>query len=191
MNFRILDIVEDPILAGAGFGRQSLGKLLERVEEPAKPEVCFLDFAGIQVATASYLRESVVGFRDFVRNRRSQLYPVVANASQRIVEELEDLLTAKGDVILSCNRTTSGEVSNVKLLGKLDPKQELTFKLVSQYGETDASTLMNDPRNGEQREDIKQTAWNNRLSSLVSKALIMEISNGRSKRYRPLLSEGA
>jgi hypothetical protein len=70
------------------------------------------------------------------------------------------------------------------LIGQLDRKQQLTFDLVRQRGETDAMELM---REFGDTEDVGSTAWNNRLSSLVSLGLIIELSFGRAKRYKPLL----
>jgi hypothetical protein len=66
-----------------------------------------------------------------------------------------------------------------------DPKQKLTFEAVSERGETDAGELMR--QNGEGLKHA--TAWNNRLSSLATMGLIVEISRGRSKRYRSLFPE--
>jgi len=37
-----------------------------------------------------------------------------------------------------------------------------------------------------EREGVKQTAWNNRLVSLAALGLIVEITQGRAKRYKPL-----
>jgi hypothetical protein len=37
------------------------------------------------------------------------------------------------------------------------------------------------------KETVGSTAWNNRLSSLVALGLIIELSYGRTKRYKPLL----
>ncbi len=69
-------------------------------------------------------------------------------------------------------------------LGELDPKQRLTFDLVHERGETDAGALMRDF--GESEGVKHTTAWNNRLASLAALGLIIEQSQGRSKRYRPL-----
>jgi hypothetical protein len=33
---------------------------------------------------------------------------------------------------------------------------------------------------------VKQTAWNNRLSALAMSGLVVELSEGRSKRYKPM-----
>jgi hypothetical protein len=39
-------------------------------------------------------------------------------------------------------------------------------------------------------EGVKQTAWNNRLVALAAMGLVVELSEGRAKRYRPLFMEG-
>ena len=59
----------------------------------------------------------------------------------------------------------------------------MTFDLVQERGETDAGELMRD--HGE-KEGVKQTAWNNRLASLAGLGLVIEIAQGRAKRYKPL-----
>jgi hypothetical protein len=43
------------------------------------PTLALLDFSGVAVATASFLRESVIGFRDYARQALPNIYPVVAN----------------------------------------------------------------------------------------------------------------
>ena len=64
---------------------------------------------------------------------------------------------------------------------------KLTFDLVSERGETDAAELMREY--GANEKPIAQTAWNNRLASLTSLGLLVESSQGRAKRYRPLFRE--
>ncbi|SRR5579883_3229552 len=177
-----------PVLAGAPRGRRALARLLElTTTEPSAPEPVFLDFTGIEVATASFLRETVLAFRDTVRLRRSNLYPVLANTSDLVVDELSVLAGARGDVLMLCSLSADGIASNPRLVGALDPKQKITFDLVKQRGETDAAELMRE-HNG--TEGVKhQTAWNNRLAALADLGLIVELSQGRAKRYRPLLME--
>ena len=69
-----------------------LRKLLEVTEvEPGQPEPAFLDFSGVDAATSSFLRESVLGYRDALRMRRSRLYPVISNADEGVEEELDYL----------------------------------------------------------------------------------------------------
>jgi hypothetical protein len=88
---------------------------------------------------------------------------------------------------MTCEVSDDGVVTSTAPIGNLDPKQKITFDVVSQRGETDAGELMRE--NGEGLKHA--TAWNNRLSSLAAMGLIVEISRGRSKRYRPLFPEHA
>ena len=80
-----------------------------------------------------------------------------------------------------------GQPHQPRIVGELDPKQKLTFDLVRQLRETDAAELMRD--HGESEKTTVQTAWNNRLASLANLGLVVEMSQGRSKRYRPLFAE--
>jgi hypothetical protein len=183
---RIADVATGPVLSGALRGQDLLAKLLPEVAvEPTLPQPLFLDFTGIDAATASFLRESVLAFRDIVRGRRSTIYPVIANATESVWEDLTELVKSRGGVLLTCQLAQDGTVSDPKLIGDLDPKQQLTFDLVRQRGETDAVELM---RECGANEPVGSTAWNNRLASLVSLGLVIEeMSSGRTKRYRPLL----
>ncbi len=175
------------VLAGAVNGRKVFEKLLEHTEkEPALPEPLFLDFAGVNVATASFLRETVLAYRDAVRRRRSNFYPVIANANQVVEEELKILVSTDGDVLMLCLLDENEIPHEPRLLGKLDPKQRLTFDLVQKRGVTDAAELMRDHGEG---ENIKKTAWNNRLAALAGLGLVVELVEGRTKRYRPLFAE--
>jgi hypothetical protein len=181
----ILDATSGTVLSGALRGQQLLAKLLSILaNEPAGPEAVFLDFAGIEAATASYLRESILAFRDMARARRSNIYPVVANANEIVYEDLSEVVRARGGVLLTCVLNAKGQVSEPRVIGELDPKQQLTFNLVKELGSTDAVTL----REHSGETSVVPTAWNNRLAALVGLGLIVEdASSGRTKRYRPLL----
>lgn len=185
MKIDFSDLCGSNILAGALNGRAALNKLLaETTSEPNGPELVFLDFCRVEVATASFLRESTLAFRDIIRSRRSHFYPVVANANELVREELIELLRSRGDVLMTCHLSTSDMVGEVSPMGSLDPKQRLTFDLVNKHGETDAGALM---REYGKKEGVKHTtAWNNRLAALTALGLIIEQSEGRTKRYRPL-----
>lgn len=173
------------VLAGAMNGRATLNQLLTATaNEPDGPALVFLDFKGVDIATASFLRESVLVFRDIIRGRRSHYYPVIANINEDVRDELVELLSARGNVFMTCGLDENGVVKDPAPLGELDPKQLITFDLVHEHGETDAGTLMRDY--GESEGLKHTTAWNNRLTSLAGLGLIVEQSQGRAKRYRPL-----
>jgi hypothetical protein len=180
---------ESNVLAGAPHGRKVFGRMMERTsQEPATPEPAFLDFSGVEVATASFLRETVLAYRNAVRRRRSNFYPVVANASALVSDELAVLVASDNDVLMMCLLSEDAQPLELRLIGELDPKQRITFDLVRERGETDAAELMREHGDSE-ASSVKQTAWNNRLSSLVSRGLLVELSQGRAKRYRLLFQE--
>jgi hypothetical protein len=176
------------ILSGDNNGTAALSRLIAEVTaEPANPEPVFLDFSGVEVATASYLRASVLAFRDMVRGRRSTLYPVITNINDAVRDEFALLMHERGDVLMACALDPDGNLIEAGLIGDLDPKQRLTFDLVREHGETDAGELM---RAYGDRERLRYTtAWNNRLAALAGRGLLMEVSQGRAKRYRPIFEE--
>lgn len=184
MRLEIKRQARSAVLAGALTGRQMLASFLSATaKDPGIPELVFLDFSGIEVATASFLRECVIAFRDVIRRRKSNYYPVVANASPTILEELTELMHRRSDVLMTCKLDKAGHVSDALPLGNLDPKQQMTFDLVKERGETDAAELMRDHGS---TEGVQQTAWNNRLASLSALGLVVELSQGRAKRYKSL-----
>src|SRR5580704_10063339 len=103
MRIHMSELGNADVLAGAINGKKVLANLLERTEkEPPAPEQVFLDFGGVSVATASFLRETVLAYRDTVRRRRSNFYPVVANANQVVEDELKVLVGSDADVLMVC-----------------------------------------------------------------------------------------
>jgi hypothetical protein len=188
MQIEMVKVGGSAVLAGALNGKATLSRLVGATPaEPPEPEPVFLDFAGVSVATASFLRESVLAFRDLVRGRRSTFYPVIANPNEDVLDELTELMRARGDVLIACKRDDEGCVAETCLIGELDPKQRITFDLVRKRGETDAGELMR--AHGESEGLKHSTAWNNRLAALAARGLLMEVSKGRAKRYRTLFED--
>lgn len=173
------------VLGGATAGRRDLEIMLGALAaEPETPRLVLFDFSGVEVATASWIREAMLGLRDRLRGRRSNWYPAVCNLSEDLKEEFLILLRQRGDALLAMAPVDDSRVSMPSYLGVLDEKQRMTFRLVNERRETDAGELMRDF--GESEGTRHQTAWNNRLSGLSEKGLVAELSRGRAKRYRTL-----
>lgn len=184
MRINLLETTRDPVLAGSRFGRKILQILLERLGDVAnEPQEVFLDFDGIRVATASFLRESVIEFRDIVRRRWITYYPVVANANKSVVEELAVLVQSMGGVLVLCDLDQDGGIQSAFIMGQLEVKQQETYELVTSMKVAGAAELM---KAAQHEEDISQSAWNNRLVALSKLGLLIESSDGRTKRYSPL-----
>ncbi|WP_245448124.1 hypothetical protein [Bradyrhizobium nitroreducens] len=172
----------EPVLSGAQAGRQLLGKLVAAARPSAEPEPVYLDFDAVTVATASFLREGVIAFRDHVRATLPELYPVIANASPSVSEELEFFLRHRKDAMWICRLSPADEVRDPKILGELDEAHRSTFDLVVRLGTASAPSLA-----AQSQESLAPTAWNNRLSSLAARGLLIERRSGKTKTFAPVL----
>lgn len=187
MVIDMCEIAGASVLAGAVSGRRGFAKLVELAPMPPCPSLIYLDFRQIEVATASYLRESVLAYRALVRGQRSTAYPIITNANVEVRDEFYELVQARGDALPVCNLDGEAKRTSCEIIGELDPKQRLTYDLVTERGETDAGELW---RSNSAAEGLASpTAWNNRLSSLASLGLLIEHSQGRAKRYRSIFTE--
>lgn len=176
----------EPVLSGSVNGKTAFATMVKAIDkEPTTPVPLYLDFATVSVATASYLRESVFALKAYLRNIGSKFYPVAANANESVYDELLTIANARNDAIISCSLSIQDAVSNISLIGHLDPKQQMTFELVNELKNADAGRLMQ--QYGEQERVTGTTAWNNRLAGLAARGLILEFTRGRSKYYRPVL----
>lgn len=171
------------VLSGAGSGRKLLSALIAMTPSSDVPTPAFLDFNAIEIATASFLREAVIGFRDYARQSLRNVYPAVANPGPAVAEELDFFVRARGDVIWTCELGSGDTVNNASLMGELDPAQRSTFEAVIAVGAITAPELA--ARFADQR--IGPTAWNNRLSALATKGLLVQRKQGKTKSFSPLL----
>lgn len=173
-----------PICAGAVNGRELLIRMLDQVKaEPAKPQLLFLDFSHVEVATVSFLREGVLGLRHALRLRRSLFRPVIVNANEAVAEEVAEAAEARGESLPSATIGDHDTLSEVIVLGRLDPSLEKTLRHVVETRATTAAEL-HDRFCAE--EPIKQTAWNNRLAALEEAGLVVQTLRGRVKVFSPL-----
>ena len=125
-------------LAGSAMGRQMLAQLIEKTKPVVGPTLAFLDFAEVDIATGSFLREAVMGFRDFCRNAAGMIYPVVANANATIEEELATYLRGRNDAIWACALDADGAATDPRILGELDAGQMSTCLLYTSPSPRDA-----------------------------------------------------
>lgn len=184
MKISMKSYATEGVLAGAIEGQDVFLAVLGACSSaPASPQTLVLDFEGVVLATASFLRESVFTLKDHMRARRSNWYPVLANVTAGIEDELSILTQAGKDAFILCACDEKGTVSDPRLFGDLDPKHQRTFDMVAEHGETDAGALAEIYGHLEQLQNT--TAWNNRLRSLAERGVLMEISKGRAKTYRP------
>lgn len=186
MILRLRKLANDDVLAGAREGVAMLAKLIDGLGPAEDAQLVILDFHDIRVATGSYLRESVLGFRSYCRQRTPASAVVIANADPVVAEELRNLLNAAGDALVTCDLPASDVPRNGRVLGSLEEKQRATLDAVLRLGEADARALH---EKFQRTETIGVTGWNNRLAALAEKGILIEEREGRAKRFRPVLKE--
>ena len=169
------------ILAGSPAGRRMCQDIWD-IARSSKAGLFVCDFAGIDVATSSFLREGIVGFRSLTRRERPDLYPVIANLNSDVEEELAALLNQMGEAFWVFE-VKKGLVSAHRLIGRLDPKLKETLDLIDRGLGYDAATLW---KSTISTESVGVTAWNNRLASLAKQGLVFESKVGKQKYFHPL-----
>lgn len=170
-------------LAGSAMGRQMLAQLIEKTRPAAEPTIAFLDFSDVDIATGSFLREAVLGFRDFCRNAAGMIYPVVANGNATIEEELATYLRGRNDAIWACSLASEGQAIDPHILGELDAGQISTLQLIGQHHPISAPELAK----LRPEDKIGTTAWNNRLAALSAKGMLKEVRHGKTKLFSPVM----
>ena len=130
----------EPILAGRLAGKRMFVDALQEMPLMSEAAIVLLDFAGIELATSSFLSELLIPLRDHLRLRRPPGYVVAANANGKVREEMDELLSRIGDALLVCDSADT-KISNLALVGNLDPKLSETLELVRRKGETSAVEL--------------------------------------------------
>jgi hypothetical protein len=178
----ILELSREPVLAGRDEGEAMRGRLMQRLDAQAGAILFVLDFAGITVATASYLDEITLKLRPVLRKRTA--FPFIANLAKRVAEEFESLLTRANESFLVGETDAAGAVVDARILGVLESKLRETYDLVKSKNEAGATELHEEFVS---TDKVGPTAWNNRLNTLADKGFLQEIPIGRAKKYRPLM----
>lgn len=168
------------VASGALDGRHTLARLIEIVSA-SEASVVVLDLEGVVAATGSYLREVLVGLRQFVADSHGSRVLVLANAASAVEDEIGFLAASLNDAFL-VGRLRKNRAVDVRILGRLEPVQHATLQAVTDHGVADVATLAK-----EVDDAVKPTAWNNRLSALRDKCLVVETREGKAKKYRATL----
>lgn len=189
MIIDVCDLAKNQILSGSESGKRLFKELVaclpEQSDASESPAVIFLDFISIEVATASFLRESVMQFKSFTRATKSGWYPVIANANNTVVDDLKLICDAQSDVILSCTLADFKAIEPI-IIGSLESKQSEAFHFVYNNGCVSAKQLMDATISNSDRQ-LSPTAWNNRLNTLVEKGVVFEHGSNRQKLYSAIL----
>jgi hypothetical protein len=172
-----------PRLAGKLPGKRDYARLCELLTEAAPGSVVFLDFAGVEGVSASWINAALVPLLTWAGDERNDLFPAICNAEKGWLDELA--LVAR--YTHTCFLVAEGPIPphHAALVGPLDPGQRSTLEaLVELQAVTGAELERQRPE-----EAVKATAWNNRLKDLYEKRLLRRERRGREQVYSPVVQE--
>lgn len=164
-------------LLGSAAGKAALPKLAEAADALPSEHWVLLDFADIEMVTASAARESVLRLIEHLADRKTLAVLVNMNAETR--DEIEFAAQAGRQVVVAATSVGKDGPAGLKLYGPVDDKVKETLALVSKLGETDAKGA-NDAHSG---SAMGATGWNNRLAALAQARLLKERRVGKTKYY--------
>jgi|GEM_PF-2897569 len=176
------------ILRGSIIGEDHAADLLKRLESGncAATQIVILDFSEVEAVTASYLKKLLSPLLDSTTNglKCGGIYPLVTCLSEDVREDLHSFLTEKGWLISEI-RLEGSRVAFCRLLGSPEPATTHTFNLLREKQPASAYTL----HESSEDKNITQTAWNNRLSTLLKLKLATRTKHGREWMYRTTFNQ--
>lgn len=172
-----------PRLQGKLPGRKDYARLCELLSESVPGSVVFLDFAAVELVSGSWINSALVPLLSWAADERNDLFPAICNANEDVLDEL----TMVAKFTHSCFLIASGPIPPMRasLIGSLDPGQRITLEALVQLQAVTGAELER-LRPG---EEVRATAWNNRLKDLHEKRLLRRVRRGREQVYSPVLKE--
>lgn len=181
---RLCDLTSDfASLTGVTRARQLLARLIEWTASSSPKGVLILDFDGVADASASFLRESILAFRDYARSYQPELFPVLANIAPSIFEEFDLLLRERREAMLACRTDGAGRPGEPAVLGVLDRALADTLDQIRARGSLTLSDLR------QAAPDINPTTWSNRLANLLRQGFIVPTPEPTRRAFRFVLAE--
>lgn len=172
-----------PSLTGVSRARQLLAKLITWTAEESPKGTLILDFNGVGDASASFLRESILAFRDYARAYQPELFPVLANISDAVREEFNTLLKDRGEAMPGCRLDAAGIPVEPEILGILEPGLSQTLEMIRERGQMTLGDFT------AAAAAIKATTWSNRVASLIKQGFVVPSPEPNKRVYRFVLAE--
>jgi len=164
-------------------GKRHFARLCDLLSDAPPGSLVYLEFAGVQLVTGSWVNALFVPFFQWASNEETDLFPIICNAQKAWLDEL----ALVAEWTHRCFVVAQGTVPPRRgtLIGPMDPGQRSTLKAVVELGETTGADLVRK----RSAEGVKATAWNNRLKDLYSKRLLRREKRGREQFYSPVIEE--
>lgn len=165
-------------------GKKHFAKLCDVLSSVPPSTTVFLNFAGVEIVTGSWVNALFVPFFQWAGSEGTDIFPVVCNLA---VPEWLDEFALVAEWTHRCFLIASGKLPamRARAIGPLDPGQVATLNAVSELGPVTGAEL----ERKWSAETVRATAWNNRLRDLYDKRLIRKERRGREHVYSTVLKE--
>jgi hypothetical protein len=169
-------------LQGDTLGRKHYARLCELLSDLGSGEIVMLDFKGVNVVTGSWINATLVPLYRRAAEVDIDLFPILCNADADWLDDLTLLAKWTNQCYLVAKQCKL-PVKRAMLIGSLDPAQRSTLDAVIEVGEVTGAEL----ERQKPAEQIRATAWNNRLKDLHERRLLRRIKRGRQQVYSPVV----
>jgi hypothetical protein len=191
-----------PIASGAHTGRTHadlIKRAIADVESPDDGLIVAIDFSGIEIVTASYIKATVLCLATCGRLHAGALtageqktldwssveplnvFPLVVEASEDVRSEIDEVFGRRG-LACVCIQSLTMDAAEGKILGNVDPAIARTLQSLRGQSETTAEEL----HASFPSEGVNITAWSNRLAELLRLRIARRKREGKTWRYQPL-----
>jgi hypothetical protein len=163
-------------LLGSPMGEAHFPVLLGAILRYPDETIITLDFRGITNITASYVAATLVRLLRMTAARSLNRYLILDGVHEDYEREIAYVLNHENTPVLV--RTNSGEQ---RVLGPLDSAYATTLQAVTERGKVTARELQ-----AASKENIGQTGWIKRLTTLQNLGLVRRTKTGREYAYEPI-----
>ena len=168
-------VVGRAVLAGRRTGETDLKQLRRHLRDTPENAVVVFDLQAVEVLSSSYFLGGLWPLWHPGEGLPRALYPVLANASEPVMDEISFVLEHCGGLVWHFRR--GRRAPSPSLLGQPDPHEKDLFDLVLKRGSLAARELHeNDP-------SIGITAWSTRLAQQHQNRLLRRRKNGKQMIY--------
>ena len=191
------------LAAGSHTGERHAKLILDQIKRGGVSESGFIvvvDFSGIELATASYVKATVLwlalcgrlyaGALSAVEQRSLHgssveplnVFPVVFGANEDVQHEIDEVFARRNLPCLVANSMIGDLIRVGRVLGEIEPAAARTIAALAGFSEATAEDL-HEKWPG---EGVNITAWNNRLSGLHRIRVARRRKQGKTWKYQPL-----
>jgi len=174
-------------LAGRSGGLRDFSKFVAAIEETPEGETVVLDWAGVEIATASYFASTLAVLLRMAMAGELDRYFIAVGLNKTCREELKLVLELQALAVLVGRCDREGSIQNVEVLGVLDPAYAETLETVQRVEGASAAGLHK--QQTRTLKGIGRTGWINRLSNLYRLRLLKRQRVGRQYVFQAVFKE--